>query len=43
MLDVQLQRIEKWNGEYPTYLMQFGGSEDGPQLLVELPAVSPGK
>jgi len=41
MLEVQQERIEKWNGEYPTYLMQLGGSETGPQMLVELPKVSP--
>jgi regulator of protease activity HflC (stomatin/prohibitin superfamily) len=43
MLEVQQDRISKWDGKYPTYLMQLGGSEDGPQLLVQLPEVSPQK
>ncbi len=41
MLEVQQDRITKWDGRYPTYLMQLGSGEGGPQMLVQLPAVSP--
>ncbi|REK18971.1 MAG: hypothetical protein DWQ37_02825 [Planctomycetota bacterium] len=37
MLEVQQERITKWDGKYPTYLMQLGAGESGPQLLVQLP------
>lgn len=43
MLEVQLERIEKWDGRYPTYLMQLDSADEGPQLLVKLPEVSPDK
>ena len=40
MLEVQQDRIRKWDGSYPTYLMQLGGADEGPQMLVELPPVT---
>lgn len=39
-LEVEHDRIEKWNGEYPSYLFQMGGGSDSPNLLLELPAQS---
>ncbi len=43
MLEVQQDRIEKWDGKYPTYLMQLGGADEGPQMMVQLPEVAPQK
>ncbi len=43
MLEVQQDRIEKWDGRYPTYLMQLGGADEGPQMMVQLPEVAPQK
>ena len=40
MLEVQQQRIEKWDGRYPSYLMQMGASTDTPNLLIEMPKVT---
>ncbi len=35
-LDVEKNRIEKWDGKYPTYFM--GASAGGPNLLMQMPA-----
>ena len=41
LLEVETARIGKWDGRYPTYLMDLGGSEvETPDLLLELPSVS---
>ena len=40
MLEVEQGRIGKWDGRYPSYLMQLGGGENAPSLLVELPALA---
>lgn len=41
-LEIEHDRIERWDGHYPTYLMQWGaadgGTRTGPQMLVQLPA-----
>ena len=37
MLEVEQDRIEKWDGHYPNYLMQMGSGGDSPQLLLEVP------
>lgn len=39
-LEVEQLRIEKWNGEYPAYLMQMGSDASAPNLMVELPPVA---
>ena len=36
-IEVERDRIEKWNGEYPAYLLQMGGGES-PSMLLELPS-----
>ena len=41
MLEVEQGRIRKWDGHYPTYLMQFGGNDSpAPNLLLEVPRVT---
>ena len=40
MLDVELGRIEKWDGRYPSYLMQMGPSGEGTNVLLQLPPVA---
>lgn len=35
-LEVETKRVEKWNGAYPSQLMQLGGDQV-PQLLLQLP------
>lgn len=35
-LEVETQRIGKWNGQYPTSLMTLGGT-DSPNLLLNVP------
>ena len=40
-LEVERDRIEKWDGRYPAYLMQLGPGQSGPQMLLQLPPVSP--
>lgn len=42
-LEVEHDRIEKWNGEYPTYFLQMGSGGDSPELKLELPAQSASK
>ncbi|MCC9609486.1 hypothetical protein LOC68_04970 [Blastopirellula sp. JC732] len=39
-LEVEKERIEKWNGEYPTYLLQMGAGGESPNMMLELPAQS---
>lgn len=39
-LEVEQDRIEKWDGSYPDYLMQLGGGAESPNLLLELPPVA---
>ncbi|MBI1247463.1 hypothetical protein GC197_06395 [bacterium] len=39
-LEVEHDRIEKWNGEYPSYLFQMGSGGDSPNLMLQLPAQS---
>lgn len=41
-LEVEHDRIEKWNGEYPGYLLQMGSKGDSPNLMLQLPAQSAG-
>ena len=36
-LDVEKNRIEKWDGKYPATLMTLGSGEQAPQLLLGLP------
>lgn len=36
-LEVENERVEKWDGKYPNYLMNLGGGAS-PNLLLELPA-----
>lgn len=36
LLDVERARIERWNGQYPAYLLQTGNSS--PNLMLQLPA-----
>jgi regulator of protease activity HflC (stomatin/prohibitin superfamily) len=40
MLEVETARIEKWDGRYPTYMMDLGGGSPmkSPQLMLQLPA-----
>ena len=40
MLEVELGRIEKWDGRYPNYLMQMGPSGEGTNVLLQLPPVA---
>jgi hypothetical protein len=42
-LEVENQRIAKWDGKYPTSLMSLGGGSDSPDLLLNVPigAASP--
>ena len=41
MLDVESSRIERWDGRYPSYLMQMGSDKtQTPQLLLQMPAVA---
>lgn len=38
-LEIQKAQIERWNGQYPTYMMNMGGSTGGtPNLLLQIPA-----
>lgn len=36
--EVERDRIEKWNGEYPNYLFQMDSSSQSPSLMMSLPA-----
>ena len=39
MLEVEKERIEKWDGKYPNYLMQLGGDDEAPTLLLGMPSM----
>lgn len=43
-LEIEHDRIERWDGHYPAYLMQWGsadgGTKTGPQMLVQLPSAN---
>lgn len=39
-LEVQQKGIERWDGRYPSYLIELGGSDAGSRLLMELPKVT---
>ena len=39
-LEVELGRIEKWDGKYPNYLMQLQGDDKSPNLLLQMPQVA---
>lgn len=36
--EVERDRIEKWNGEYPSYLLQMDSGNQSPSLMMQLPA-----
>ncbi|QDU75362.1 SPFH domain / Band 7 family protein [Bremerella volcania] len=36
--EVERDRIEKWNGEYPSYLLQMDSGSQSPSLMLQLPA-----
>ncbi|WP_158261180.1 MULTISPECIES: SPFH domain-containing protein [Pirellulaceae] len=36
--EVERERIEKWNGEYPSYLLQMDSGSQSPSLMLQLPA-----
>ncbi len=36
--EVERDRIEKWNGEYPSYLLQMESGSQSPSLMMQLPA-----
>lgn len=36
--EVERDRIEKWNGEYPSYLLQMDSGSQSPSLMMQLPA-----
>jgi len=40
-MEVESRRIEKWDGRYPTFLMEMGGEPgNGPNMLVQLPTMT---
>ena len=36
-LEVERDRVEKWDGRYPTYLMQMAGVGKAPDLMLNIP------
>ena len=38
-LEVEEARIDKWNGQYPTYYMMLGGQSKAPTLMLQVPPV----
>ena len=36
-LEIEKDRVQKWDGRYPTYLFQTGGQGSMPQLMLNLP------
>lgn len=46
-LDVDIQRMTKWDGKYPSTLMNMGSGEQSPDLLLSIPtaatSVNPGQ
>ena len=39
-LEVEQLRIEKWDGQYPGYLMQMSGDATAPSMMMNLPPVA---
>ena len=37
VLDVEKARVEKWNGQYPSYYLGTGTGSSGPSMLLQLP------
>ncbi len=37
-LDIEKSRIEKWNGQYPIYMMTMGTGSQAPSLMLQVPA-----
>lgn len=37
-LEVEIQRLQKWDGRYPSTLMTLGNEEQSPDLLLSIPA-----
>ena len=42
-IEIELERLRKWDGSYPTTLMQLGGGESEVPLLLTLPATTGGE
>lgn len=36
-LEVEMEKIQRWDGKWPTYFMQMGSSEGGPSIMLQPP------
>lgn len=39
-LEVEEARIQKWDGKYPTYMMNMGSGGDSPSLMLQVPTAT---